>query len=162
MAEIKELVVTSVNVVTDELTNNTYARVTLKQVAGLSVTGSVKFKMEKGQPLIATRLANVNGAGIPSMNVGDIIDGAIVKVATTDYQLRDSDRTVNSFTVAVFDGESAIDLVNAALERQGHVACALNGKGELTKTLEPVNIKQEEPVGVDGNGLADDDADDQA
>lgn len=143
MADIKELVVTSVNVVTDELSNNTYARVTLKQVAGLSVTGSVKFKMERGQPLIATRLANVNGAGIPSMNVGDIVDGVIMKVATTDYQLADSDRTVNSFTVAVFDGESAIDLVNAALERQGHKACALNSKGEPTITFEPAPVDQE-------------------
>lgn len=152
MQEIKELVVTSVNVVTDELANNTYARVTLKQVAGLSVTGSVKFKMEKGQPLIATRLANVNGAGVSSMNVGDIVDGVIMKVATTDYQLRDSDRVVNSFTVAVFDGESAIDLVNSALERQGHKACALNGKGEPTIAFEVAQPKQEEPSTVDAVG----------
>lgn len=155
MQEIKELVVTSVNVVTDE-NDNTYARVTLKQVAGLSVTGSVKFKMEKGQPLIATRLANVNAAGIPSMNVGDIVDGVIVKVATTDYQLRDSDRVVNSFTVAVFDGERAIDLVNGALERQGHKACALDNTGKPTITFEVAQPKQGDPSTVDAVGAGTD------
>lgn len=127
----KELVVTSVETQTSELTGNKFDLVTLKQVAGLSVTGAIKFAMSKGQPLMARRISNVG-----RIVVGDVVDGSIVSVKTTDYAI--GDRTANSYTVAVYEGESATDLVNESFKRQGISACALDGKGQPTLDLTPV------------------------
>lgn len=164
MAEIKELVVVTVEKVIKESETagqepKRYALVSLKQVAGVSaVTGAIKYKMENGQPLVATRYANLNDRDVTSLNVGDIIDGEIVKVPTTDYQI--NGRTVNTFTQAVYDGEKAVDLVNTALAKIGHAACALLSDGKpsnpdvlnkepkpITGANEPAQIEQEEPAG---------------
>ena len=138
--DVKELMVTNVAEGTSELSGNKYEIVTLKQIAGQSVTGAIKFKMEKGQPLMARRVANVG-----RISVGEVFDGAIVTVKTTPYKLRDSDRIVESYTVAAYEGESAITLVNESFERQGIKACALDSKGEPTVdfTVETLKVKGE-------------------
>lgn len=135
MSNVNELVVTAVLLETSRTTGNTYAMAVLKQVAGVSVTGSVKFKMENGSPLTAKRICNINEKGETSLNAGDVFDGTIIKVKTTPYLSRDGKRTVESFTVPVFDGESAIDNVNKAFTNLGVKACALDSKGLPTMDL---------------------------
>lgn len=132
MADIKELIVVSVTKEKSKKSGaQVYDLVTLKQVAGLSVTGSIKYRMEKGQPLLAKRVSNND-----RIAVGDVMDGFISKQPTTPYNIGENGRLAESFTVAVFDGESPVDLVNDAFARQNILACAtVNGIATLDLTV---------------------------
>ena len=85
----------------------------------------------------AFRMYNV-GKEFP---VGTLMEGQIVKLDTTDYEIEG--RTVNTISVCVVGDENPVEIANAKLQRDGEdVWVIVNGKSTKPAAKEPKAPKE--------------------